>query len=811
MNLSQSNTRKNSFFRLTLILTLTAAFIFPDSDALAQGGSRRGTKPTRELPRTPDSRPVTKPTRELPQTPDSRRTTPPRRPLPPIPSIRERKPRRPLPPVPKEITWTVKVLRQKVYIKYDLIDNEDLSQFMKKNVGRLSEMKRVDQAHSARTGKNQENIIRHSAKIIGAFHRHFGLPLGTGEFKFYYFGEEVLKNYLVTKLTQKCSAKCITDARTLFKPLSYEVTKEDWLKDLTSPTDLSFFDGDGTKPVGQKADDPFVDAANPVNSDDPLYYAFLRCKKKVTFEIMRYKACIEKNFHNPDDRENRRGCLQKLNAAYRDHREKLFAKYLEFKDEYKNPNVQASRDVLQKMQLSEQGAQRLQVRFKDLKNDIKRAIGIQLREFDQCFKAIEVIRPPLKPPASTDKLTKCIDDYKNGLRVKLIGTAPGSASGSSPTAAGTALITSFIESTATELQTYSNNKLRFTFQEVAEEATLTPEERVIRDAVKRRMLYKVYKGAGKANLRENREFIKIMAGDVFSIAASGVKAGASQGSPADVLKTITAVATAGIHVAQFVRRKVGAQRDLKKALIDAKIAMASLHMLNPNDPEEAARFEELFNNAKLALTVWNKWTKRFILPLEKQTKDVRQVMNKIVELQASIDEKSNDPTLTGQHRVLVDKAKKDIEGLMRRLGWIYAANRETLQKVKRFQMTFIDLDVKMKKYKRAFGASRTPESVQQDLEQAYRSTGQRISDFFRRGGESVKERFTREGLLQLMDSALDTGPQWMDQINESIDVIENLKDHEKMYSNLEEWADAWDDSAEKKVIDYILTPSEEGQ
>ncbi len=708
--------------------------------------------------------------------------------------------RRPLPPVPKEQPWTVKVLKQKVLVEFDLIDNAELTKYMKaRKTSRGSEMKNVDRAHSARTGKNQENIVRGLSTVLGGIKR-LTMPPGTGLLKFYHFGEEVLKDYLVAKLSQKCGSKCNTDARTLYKPLSYDITPEDWGKEL-----IEFETNKSTTP-GQRADDPFVDTANPANSDDPLYYAFLRCKKKVTFEVMKYKACIENKFvNNTDLRANQTGCMQKLNANYKKYREEFFFRYGAFKDEYKNPDVQATRDVLQKMQISEQGAKRLQVQYKNLKNELQTVIGDEINAFETCFQAIE----DSVTTGTTDTgaaLTTCINKYKDGLKQKLIGTAPGSGTGGP----GASLIGTFIESTAADLEAYSNNKLKFAKAEIAEEAGLSPAEKIKRDAVKRRMLYKTHKGSKKAHLRENREFIKIMAGDVFAMATSGAKAGGS-GSPADIIKSVTAVAKTGLHIAQFVRKKVGAKRDLKKALIDAKIAIASLDMLSPEDPEEKERFDELFENAKLALTMWNKWSKQFILPLEKQTKDLKQVMNGIIASQAMIDEKSNDTTLTTQERDALQMAHVRLQEYKDRLDLLYRENSAVLREVKDFEVTFIELDLKMKKYKRMFHVDQTEEETREELQLAYRSTGRRISDFFKRGTASIKARFTREGvaqtkrdLLNLMDRALEGGPEWVDKVNSGLDLLESVKDQDESWRNIAGDSDSWDNSREKVFFDKIF-------
>jgi hypothetical protein len=209
--------------------------------------------------------------------------------------------------------------------------------------------------------------------------------------------------------------------------------------------------------------------------------------------------------------------------------------------------------------------------------------------------------------------------------------------------------------------------------------------------------------------------------------------------------------------------------------------------------------------------MWNKWSKQFILPLEKQTKDLKQVMNGIIESQAMIDEKSGDSTLTTPERRALQMAHVKLQHYKDRLNLLYQENSAVLREVKEFEVTFINLDLKMKKYKRKFEVDPTEEETREDLRLAYRSVGRRIGDFFKKGGASIKARFTREGvaqtkrdLLNLMDSALEGGPEWVDKVNNGLDLLESVKDQDESWRSIVGDSDSWDGSREKVFFDKIF-------
>jgi acetolactate synthase regulatory subunit len=232
-------------------------------------------------------------------------------------------------------------------------------------------------------------------------------------------------------------------------------------------------------------------------------------------------------------------------------------------------------------------------------------------------------------------------------------------------------------------------------------------------------------------------------------------------------------------------------------------------MLNPNDPDERERFEELYENAKLALTVWNKWSRKIFVPLEKQTEAMKRVMHGIIASKAAIDEKEANTTLTADERRAVSLVRNQLSLYEAHLEQLHQENSTVLREVKEFEVTFINLDLKMKKYKRSLHPpQRADLETLVDLRTAYRSTGQRIGDFFKRTGEGLREQFTREGILRNLDAAIEGAPIWVDQVNAGLDLLESVKDqHENWHSihdRISGGTDSWDNSASKRVFDNIF-------
>lgn len=651
-----------------------------------------------------------------------------------------------------QVTSLKKVSKQKVVIKYDIFDEDALkSQLVDKSFQRgLQGLKKgetkqkgktkipgskvVDRTVDEKLAKDKDRVLGFKDKVK-SFFRRLKMPTGTGQIKIWHFNDEVLKKYLQNRLTRKCiSEKCKKCAREQYS-YSFDPAKD--LKPVKgSASTLSIEQHSEDKKVcGDKPEEPG-------KGDDPLYYAFLRSRKKTVYAVQFYGDRI---YHDQFGKF-RNKYLASMNFAFKEYRTEFYNKIIKFVEDYKAPTVQMSQEVLDRMRLAKKGADKIKSRMKLLKQDINEKIS----NYENCLSSNVLNKPGVSSVKEVEPdIDKCLKDYSAEINSAFKG---------------------FDRESSDTLKNYILLKLKYGQSQKAVEASLSEKEKQKKSAMDRRMRYKMHADSRKEGTRLKKQLLGDMAKQTFSWTMFGVKAGLSQGTD---LGSIVKEITGTLRIAHGIFKNFRANKSkVEQALLDVKVAVAAMKGAIHNP----ARLEIEIDKAKQARRVWLRWRLKY--------KD--QMNNVFGRMEDNFQKWANTKASKLAGRLKFQNAEKYFKTSMQNY-------REFKKNIDKLDQEFIQIDLKIKYYKQLLGKLNN-----ENDEIEYKTYKERIGEYFKK-----KTTDTAKGTWEaILSGSFLENSGYLEKVDSFFEGLDNVDTSMGAFYKAV-LPEEYEKSVSKKVLDWM--------